>query len=116
MHGSTAGRRGAGVVSVDAGGGELGVVAVVADGVPASSFLADEGVEAVLGDDVEAVVALHDEVMPRASTTSAPTRRASGGRFGRSSEPGEIPLTGLASSADGELINPGGSSRTGGRR
>jgi len=31
------------ILAVDAGGGELGVVAVVADGVAAPSFLAGEG-------------------------------------------------------------------------
>ena len=60
MHRSAPGRGGAGVVAVDAGGDRLGFVAVVADGMPASSFLAGEGVEAVVGDDVEAVLALHD--------------------------------------------------------
>ena len=42
------------------GGDELGVVPVMADGMPSSSFLAGQRVEAVVGDDVEAVLALHD--------------------------------------------------------
>jgi len=49
-----------GVLAVDAGGDELSVVSVMADGVPASSLLTGEGVEAVVGDDIEAVLALHD--------------------------------------------------------
>jgi hypothetical protein len=38
----------------------LGVVAVMSGGVPASSLLSGEWVETVVGDDVEAVLALHD--------------------------------------------------------
>ncbi len=54
------GWRGACVVAVDALCSELVVVSVVADRVPASSFFAGEGVEAVVRDDVETVFLLHD--------------------------------------------------------
>ena len=60
QNGSAAGRRRASVVAVHAGDGELSVLAVVADRVPASAFLAGERVEAVVGHDIEAVLALHD--------------------------------------------------------
>jgi len=53
---------------------------VVADGMPASAFATGEWVEAVVGDDVEAVLALHDVAHPRSSTTSTPTRRSIGRR------------------------------------
>lgn len=60
LHRSSPCRRRAGVVTIETSGGELGVVSVVADGMPAASFSAGERVEAVVGDDVEAVLALHD--------------------------------------------------------
>ncbi len=60
--------------AVEAGGELFGFVAVVADGMPASAFPAGEWVEAVVGDDVEAVLALDDVAHPPLSTTSTPTR------------------------------------------
>jgi len=53
-------RRSSGVLAIEAAGDDLSVVAVVADGMPAASFLAGEWVQAVVGDDLEAVLALHD--------------------------------------------------------
>lgn len=77
MHRSASQRRGTGRVSLDSGGHLFGLVAVVAGGVPASAFLAGERVEAVVCDDVEAVLALDDVSHRRSLITSAPTRRAS---------------------------------------
>jgi len=56
----TARRSGVDVIGVEPGGECLGFVSLVADGVPPSVFLAGDGVEAVVGHDVEAVLALHD--------------------------------------------------------
>lgn len=76
MHRSASEWSGTGSVGFEAGGHLLGLVSVTASGVPASAFLAGERVEAVIGDDVEAVVALDDVCHRRSLTTSAPTRRA----------------------------------------
>ena len=78
--GRTGRRSGCGVAVVVEAGGELfGFGAVVADGVPSPAFSAGERVEAVLGDDVEAVLALHDVAHPLVSTTSTPTRSSAVG-------------------------------------
>jgi hypothetical protein len=61
--------------AVESGGQLFGFDSVVADGVPPSAFASGEWVEAVVGDDVEAVLALHDAAHPPSSTTSTPTRR-----------------------------------------
>ena len=66
-----------GGVGLDAGGHLFGLVAVVAGGMPASTFFAGERVEAVVCDDVEAVLALDDVGHRRSLITSAPTRRVS---------------------------------------
>ena len=68
----------AGMCGVELGGDGFGFVAVVADRVPAASFFAGEWIEAVVGDDVEAVLALHDVCHQLLSTTKAPTRRSTG--------------------------------------
>jgi hypothetical protein len=60
MHRSAAGRGGADPVAVDSGGDGLGLGAVVTDRVPPSTFFASQRVEAVIGDDVKTVLALHD--------------------------------------------------------
>jgi hypothetical protein len=50
--------------AVESGGELFGFGSVVADWVPSSAFSAGEGVEAVVGDDVEAVLALNDVARP----------------------------------------------------
>ena len=57
----------------------FGFFTVVADGVPSSAFSPGEWVEPVVGDDVEAVLALHDVAHPPVSTTSTPTRSSAVG-------------------------------------
>lgn len=77
-------RNGCGVAfAVESGGKLFGFVTVVADGMPASAFPAGEWVEAVVGDDVEAVLALHAVAHPRSSTTSTPTRSSPSAAAGR---------------------------------
>ena len=65
--------------AVESGGELFCFPSVVTGGVPPSAFPSGEWVEAVVGDDVEAVLALDDVALPRTSTTSTPTR-SSGAR------------------------------------
>lgn len=60
--------------AVKSGGELFGIPSVVADGVPSSAFATGEWVEAVVREDVEAVLALHDVAHPPVSTRSTPTR------------------------------------------
>jgi hypothetical protein len=57
-------------LTVETLGQLLGLRTIVANWVPASAFPSGERVEAVAGDDVEAVLALNDVAHPRVSTTS----------------------------------------------
>lgn len=69
--------RSTGSVAFDAGRHLFGFVAVVAGGMPSASFVAGEGVEAVVGDDIEAVLALDDIGHHPSLTTSEPTPTSS---------------------------------------
>lgn len=64
--------------AVEWGSQLFGFGSVVANGVPASAFPSGERVEAVVGDDAEAVLALHYVTHPPSSTTSTPTRSSAG--------------------------------------
>lgn len=60
--------------AVESSGELFGFLSVVAHGMPSSAFPSGEWVEAVVSDDVEAGLALHDVAHPPISTTSTPTR------------------------------------------
>lgn len=70
MRRPAAGWGGAGVVSLESLSHLLGVVTVIAGGMPPAPFSPSEWVDAVIGDDVEAVLALDDVCDPGSLTTS----------------------------------------------
>ena len=57
---TTPDRRSTGAAGVELGGDGLGLLTIGSDRMPAASLASGERVESVIGDDVEAVLALHD--------------------------------------------------------